>query len=171
MRIGRASVSATIVLILATALISGPMVGQVDFTPTADSGTGGTTDFNPGQGSVDVTVISAPETAMLKSSRFGAGTYTLQMGSMRVSLSNVTGQPILVYKIEISKLELMSGTSTFLNESSAGQMTVPFRGSTIEGSQVDSTRDAYNGRLIVGVLVNGSERTVYQQNVTVEVNS
>lgn len=165
MNAGRFAATLTVAVVLLTALLSGPLVGAVDLTkePPVD------TDFNPGQGSANVTVLSVPETGTLKQFEFGAGAYYLRMDAMEVNVTAVEGQPLLVYKLRSSDLTFVSSTNTFLNESSTGPMTVPFREDTIQRERVNASRDSYTMELVVGVLANDTERVIQRSNVTVEV--
>lgn len=162
---GRLTVFATVAIVVFTALLSGPLVGAVDLTEDSEVDT----SFNPGQGSANVTVLSVPERGTLERYEFGAGAYYLRMGEMEVNVTAVEGQPILVYKLRSADLTFVSSTNTFLNESSTGPMTVPFREDTIQGERVDESRDEYTMELVVGVLANDEERVIQRTNVTVEV--
>jgi hypothetical protein len=118
---------------------------------------------------MNVTVHSVPDEARLVEADFGAGAYFLRMDPADVTLSNVVGQPILVYKLRVPGLVFVSSRNTFVTDTDEGQMSVPFDEDTVQRERVDPEAEEYPAEIIVGVLANGTERVVHRTNVTVEV--
>jgi hypothetical protein len=154
-----------VAVVLVTSLLSGPLIGAADLTPAPEIDD----SFGPGQGSMNVTVHSVPDQARLVESDFGAGAYFLRMDSADVTLSNVRGQPILVYKLRISGLIFVSSRNTFVTEADEGRMSVPFAEDTVQRERMNESVQEYPAEIVVGVLANDEERVVHRTNVTVEV--
>jgi hypothetical protein len=165
MHAGRLATTLTVAVVLITSLLSGPLVASVDFSPTPEIDDA----FGPGQGSMNITVHSVPEEARLVETNFGAGAYELRMGPANVTLTNIVGQPILVYKLRVQGLVFVSSRNTFVTQNDTGQMTVPFADDTVQRERVDPAVEEYPAEIVVGVLANGEERVVQRTNVTVEV--
>ncbi|MFC7227740.1 hypothetical protein N0B31_10025 [Salinirubellus salinus] len=165
MQAGRLAATLTVAVVLVTSLLSGPLVGAADLSPAPEVDD----SFGPGQGSMNVTVHSVPDEARLVQSDFGAGAYFLRLDSADVTLSNVVGQPILVYKLRVSGLVFVSSRNTFVTEADEGRMTVPFAEDTVQRERVNESVEEYPAEIVVGVLANDEERVVHRTNVTVEV--
>lgn len=157
----RVAVYAAVALILGTALVSGPLVGAVDFTRERED------TFAPGSGSADVSVVSTPERARLDRGSFGSGAYNLRVPDATVQIAAVSGQPMLVYKIRIPDLGYTRGTAHFLDSSSEGRMTVSIEEDALDPDDID--RDSYPGELVVLVRADGGDEVLYRGPVTVEV--
>jgi hypothetical protein len=165
MQAGRLAATLAVGVVLATSLLSGPLVGAADLSsaPEIDN------SFGPGQGSMNVTVHTVPDEARLVKSDFGAGAYFLRMSPADVTVSEIRGQPILVYKLRISGLVFVSSRNTFVTEADEGRMTVPFAEDTVQRERVNPDVEEYPAEIVIGVLVNGEEQVVQRTNVTVEV--
>lgn len=163
MELHRIAVYATVAVVVAVAVASGPLVGAVDLTRERDDpGDAG----SPGEGSVDVTVLSLPDRATLDRGAYGAAAYTLRVPDARVRLANVTGQPMVVYKIELRELGYSRGTVHFVTADQAGPFSLELERDSL--SPDDVTRDRYEGRLTVLVRADG-ERIVERAAITVDV--
>jgi hypothetical protein len=165
MQVGRLAAALTVAVVLVTSLISGPLVGAADLSPAP----GVDDSFGPGQGSMNVTVHSVPDEARLVESDFGAGAYFLRMDSADVTLSEIRGQPILVYKLRVYDLVFVSSRNTFVMEADEGRMSIPFAEDTVQRERVDDDVEEYPAEIVVGVLANGEERVVQRTNITVQV--
>lgn len=162
----RIAVYATVAVVVGVAIASGPLVGAVDLTrESADPGDGADAGV-PGEGSVDVAVESLPETARLDRGEYGAAAYTLRVPDAHVRLSNVTGQPLVVYKIQLSALGYTAGTVHFVTAEHAGPFRLQLESDTVPPDGID--RDRYEGRLTVLVRGDG-ERIVERRSITVRV--
>lgn len=161
----RIAVYATVAVVVAVAVASGPLVGAVDLThERTDGGTG--PEGSLGQGSVDVTVESLPGEATLDRSEYGAAAYTLRVPDARVVLSNVTGQPMVVYKLKIPAMGYTSGTVHFVTAEHEGAFTLELERDSLAPDGID--RDRYEGTLTVLVRADG-ERIVAREPITVVV--
>jgi hypothetical protein len=157
----RAAIAVVVAVVLAVSLLSGPLVAGVDLSPTPDEGP------PPQTGDATVAVVSTPDTARLDRGSFGADApYTLVVPDATVRLSNVTGGPLLVYKLRIRALGYTRGTTHFLDPSSAGTRAVGLDRTTLEE---DLAQDRYEGELLLLLRGDGPERTLYRGNVTVRV--
>jgi hypothetical protein len=162
MRTERVSVGLVVAAILVASLLSGPLVAGVDLSTTADDD-----GPAPETGNATVDLVDVPGTATLEKGSFGADApYALTVPDATVRLSNVTGGPLLVYKLRIPELGYTRGTTLFLDGSMAGQRSVTLERTTVEK---DLQRDRYRGELLLLFRGDGPERTLYRGNVTVEV--
>lgn len=157
----RVAVYAAVAIVLGTALVSGPLVGAVDFTHERGE------TFAPGSGSADVSVVSTPERARLDRGSFGSGAYNLRVPDATVRITAVSGQPILVYKIRIPDLGYTRSTAHFLDSSSEGRTTVSIEADALDPDGID--RDSYPGELVVLVRADGGDEVLYRGPITVEV--
>jgi hypothetical protein len=165
MQAGRLAATLVVAVVLVTSLLSGPLVAGMDLSPAPEIGD----SFGPGQGSMNVTVHSVPDEARLVEDDFGAGAYSLKMEPADVTLANIRGQPILVYKLRVYDLVFVSSRNTFVNESDEGRMSVPFADDTVQRERVNESVDEYPAEIVIGVLANDEERVVHRTNVTIEV--
>lgn len=157
----RVAVYAAVAIILGTTLVSGPLVGAVDFTTERDE------TFAPGSGSADVTVISTPERAQLDRGSFGSGAYYLRVPDATVRLDAVSGQPMLVYKIRIPDLGYTRGTTHFLDSGAEGRTAVSIEEDALDPEDID--RESYPGELVLLVRADGGDEVLYRGPITVDV--
>lgn len=148
-------------IIVGTAIISGPLVNGVDFTPQSE-------EFSPGSGTAEITVKSVPRTATLtrRTTRTNES-YVLRVPDATVSVSDVTGTPLLVYKIQIRELGHTRGTTLFLNSSMGGRRSLSLEQSYFEESEVSQSE--YAGTATITLRSDSGEQQIYQGNVSVEV--
>jgi len=151
---------AVAVIVLAT-LVSGPLVGAVDFTGESDG------SFSPGEGNATVSVLETPARAEIRKSSYGAGTYRLDVPDSVVDLQSVSGTPVLVYKLRIPEIGHTRGTTHFLDSSQSGRTNVTIERGSIDPDEIDESR--YDGELVLLLRATGGERTLFRGNVTVEV--
>lgn len=159
----RGSVYAAVALIAAVTIISGPLVGAVDLT--YERGSGITDDI--GSGSADVVVHSLPESATISEGRYGSQTVYLRVPDARITLSNVTGQPLLKYDLDIPELGFSTGTTTFVTERSEGRKTLSIPRKTFDASEIE--RDRYEATVSILVRADGNTTVVDQRSMNVEV--
>lgn len=155
------AVFVTVGLIAGTILVSGPLVGAVDFTHERER------TFAPGSGSADVSVLSTPERARLDRGSFGSGAYYLQVPPAEVRIRAVSGQPILAYKIRIPDLGYTRSTAHFLSPEIEGRLSLTLERDAISPSEVD--RESYPAELVVLLRADGGEEILYRGPVTVDV--
>lgn len=162
MDLDRLVVGTVVLTILVASVLSGPLVAGVDFTPTPDDA-----GPAPQTGNATVEVVSVPETASLEKGAFKSDApYTLLVPDATVRLSDVTGGPLLVYKIRIPELGYSRGTTHFLDSSMHGQRSIGVDQTTL---QEEFSQDQYRGEILLLLRGDGAERTIYHGNVTVEV--
>ena len=158
-----------VALICVTAVISGPLVSQIDLTASA-SGSGDTqTDGTLGDGSASVAVDSLPAEATLTPGRFDSEAYYLETPQIEVTAESVTGRPILVCQLDIPALGYSTSRLAFLNESATGPHTFQFETGPFGAEQLDN--ESYRGELSVFLRANGEKEVIASQNVTVVVES
>lgn len=158
----RLAVAGVVATVLVVSLLSGPLVAGVDLSPTP------TDDGPPPQtGNATVGVLSTPDSVRLEKGSFGADApYTLYVPDATVGISNVTGGPLLVYKLRIPELGYSRGTTLFLDDSSTGTRSVALEQTTLDE---ELPEDQYRGELLLLLRGDGPERTLSRGNVTVEV--
>lgn len=155
-------VAGTVAIVVLVTLVSGPLVGAVDFTDEPDGAT-----FAPGSGEIDATVLSVPERARLEQGSYGSGAYYLRVPAATVDAERITGQPMLVYKLRIPALGYTHGTTHFLNGSNAGELSVTLSEGTVDPESID--REQYEGELLLLTRSDAGERTLSRTNVTVDI--
>ncbi len=148
------------VLIVATALASGPLVGGVDLTQSQ-----ATTGL--GEGSATVANATLPDDVTFEGGRFGTETYRLTVPSATVDLASVTGRPVLAYRVVVPALDHARVSSTILSPDSEGRFAVEFEGGTVDRERID--RERYDGRLELLVRSGADSRTVATKRVAIEV--
>lgn len=157
----RAFAVAVVATILVVTLASGPLVGAVDLTTAEED------PVIPGSGTLNLTVVSVPDTATLDRNAFGAATYQLTVGDATVDVHHVTGNPIVRYKLKIPAMGYTRVTTTFLDADDVGRLTIAFESTALAPAQVD--RDRYAGELQLATFDDGGTTTHVERNVTVEV--
>lgn len=156
----RAAVYGVIGLVLATTLVSGPIVGAVDFTTATD---------NPAYGGSNATLhgVSLPESAELGQGRYGAGEYILRVADATITVDEVVGGPVLAYRISIPSMEYSRTTTHFITAANTGPYAVSMADDSLATSMVEN--HSYQGQLFVFLRSNGTERRLAERNITVEV--
>lgn len=154
---------ATVAVIVAVALISGPLVGSIDLTQARDGDAGA----ELGSGSLEASVVSLPDDPRLVRGEYGSGAYYLRVPPAIVEVSNVEGRPALVYKIRIFKLNYVRQVTSFLKDGSTGQRRLSVGEDALRPEMV--TRDRYEGELVLIARSDGNDRMIAQKNVTVTV--
>jgi len=156
----RATVWSVVGLVVATTLVSGPLVGAVDLTTEPDTDT-------LGSGSVTVGSPSLPAEATITAGRFGAGQYTLRVPDATVEITAVEGRPILAYRLSIPQRGYSRSTAHFLTARNAGTFSLSMADDSFDPSTVD--RSEYSGAIEIVARANGSERVVANRTITVTV--
>lgn len=153
---------ATVLIVLATVILSGPLVPYVDFTPAAAS------TPTHGPDSASISVVSTPaDDFRIAPARFGAGVY-LYSAPMTVHVERVAGSPTLIYELRIDELGFNVASLAFLSESTAGtDQVLQIERSTIEPERI--TQSSYAGEIELRLRAGNETRVIHQQNVTVTV--
>ena len=158
----RASIGASLTLIVAVSLLSGPLVG-VDLTAPPESGVGS----GVGEGAVTATVTSMPDSATLGRGSFGAAAFALSAPPATIDVESVNGQPLLSYRLEVHELGVTHSTTYFLSSTDTGTLTLEMAPYSLSPDRI--TAEGYTGTLTVGIRVGGDLRRLDRHNVTVEV--
>lgn len=156
----RGVVYGVIGLVLATTLVSGPLVGAVDFTTAPEQ-------RSFGSGNATVGDVSLPSSTEITSGRFGSGEYYVLVPDATLTVANVTGTPLLAYQFSIPALGYSRSTTHFVTSSDTGTYELSLKRDAIEPSRVENR--SYDGTVTVFLRSNESERRLAERNVTVEV--
>ena len=119
-------------------------------------------------GSADVKLVKPPsaDEVSLEKGAYGSERYILRAPSVTVDVANVTGRPILTYKVEATELGFSRSEYTVLGPNKAGQHEITFSEETFAPSRV--TNESYVVELHVKLRASGT-RTLFSENVTVPV--
>jgi hypothetical protein len=120
-----------------------------------------------GEGTASVSVVSTPDRATLDAGRQGGDVYYLDVTQTTVQVSQLQGNPILTYSIDIDRLGYSRSSVTSLAESGEGETRLSIARDAIDGANLD--RDQYQGRLRLVLRGDGGEETLFTENITVEV--
>lgn len=147
--------------VLVVTLVSGPLIGAVDLTqePRGCSAPVGT-------GSATVTADSLPDSATISKGQFGGDTYYLRVPDGEITVTDVTGQPVLSYTLSIEGLGRSAGPTLFLCADQSNQQPLSIQRRTIDDAKLDA--DSYEGTLTL-VLRGDDETLVREKSITVEV--
>lgn len=94
---GRQWIRIVVGTILLLTVVSGPLVPGVSFTRAQEE-----TDF--GNGTAQISEVEFAETAVIEPLRFGGDAYILDMPPTRIAVDEVSGNPLVTYKISISSM-------------------------------------------------------------------
>jgi len=156
----RALVYGTVALLAVATLASGPLFGAVDLVRSEEQ-------FAPGDGNATVSVVDAPDSALIVEGRYGEKNYYLRSRSVTVDIEAVERQPMLIYKIRIPEMGYVRSTVHFLDGASAGRQRLALEQGVVDPDSLD--RDSYVGELLLLVRSDGGDRTVHRANVTIDV--
>ena len=152
-------VAGTVAVILVLTIATGPLgLYDVPESRATDS---------LGEGNASITVVSAPETIPLEKGRYGNDEYHLRVPDAVITIDNLTGNPILNYNLDIPAMDTSKSSVHFLGQAGEGRYRLSFADSAMAASEVD--QGSYRARLEIVVRSNGTERVVYDQPATVEV--
>ncbi|MFW5918235.1 MAG: hypothetical protein ACOCR0_02005 [Haloferacaceae archaeon] len=158
----RASVAASLTLIVVVSLLSGPLVG-LDLTTAPASAVGS----GVGQGTLTATVTSMPDNATLERGGFGADAFALSAPPATIDIESVSGQPLVVYRLEIPELGLTHSTTYFVSSTDRGTLTLEMDPYSLSPDRI--TADSYRGTVAVSVRIGERVNHLDRHNVTVEV--
>lgn len=160
MRIATGIVYGTVAVIVGLTVVSGPLVGAVDFTRDRTDLAG------LGTGNVSVDRVSAPESVELGRA-YQSESYHLEVPDATINVTAISGRPVVAYRVEIPALGYARSTSHFLDESRTGSVRLSIERDRIVPDRVDDRR--YDGTLSVVARYNDTERVLYRDPVPVEV--
>lgn len=155
----RAATWGTVSLIVAVTLVSGPLVGAVDFTA----------DERPplGSGNATITDVSAPDTVRIERGEYGSETYYLRVPAVTVDIASVEGRPILSYALSIPSMSYTRESVHFLDSGTTGRTRVSIAPDEFEPGSL--TPGTYGGELRLTLRADGNSTVVYRDEVTVEI--
>jgi hypothetical protein len=147
--------------ILIMSLVSGPLVG-VGGPPSASYG-----GF-PGDGDADIEVISVPEEGALTPVPYASSGYVLSLPSATVDVSNLSGRPMVVYKLRISELWYVAGTTHVLDEDFTGRQKLTLDEPVLNSTTIE--REAYHAELRIIKRAHEVDTVLYRGNLTLQVD-
>ena len=154
----RALLYAAVAVIVAMPVLSGPAVGLVDLTPTRFEGIG--------EGSATVDGVETPDTARFDRA-LSSDSYVLKVPDARIHVAAIEGRPLVSYKLSIHEMGYSRGTTHILSGDDSGWVLVSLKGENFAEEEI--ARDRYDAELTLVLRVNGTERTLYDGAITVEV--
>jgi len=157
----------TVLVIVLTTLVSGPIVGAIDFTSESEDGDPILSSETKDKATVEV--ISNPDGEVaLEKGDFGNDVFFLKVPRMSVKPIMVQGNPRITYKIRLPKLRYSRVTSNILGANQRGQVFVlKIQEDTIQKDRISESE--YTGELSVTIHDSNGATVVYQTNRTVLV--
>jgi hypothetical protein len=120
-----------------------------------------------GEGTASVSVVSAPEQATLEPGRQGGNVYYLRVPDTEVEVSQLRGNPLVSYSIDIDGLGYSRSSVTGLGTVGDGTARLSLSEDTLDGNRLEQTE--YDGRLRLVLRGDGGEQVLYDEPITVEV--
>lgn len=155
----RGAVWAVVIFVLVTAVLTGPAVQGVDVTREPKS-------FSDGDALVaNVDLLEAPA---LEPGRFGTAVHYLRGTAVRTTVSEVTGSPRLVLRVEAPALDYDETATTVLKDGERGQRRLSIDDAIVEEDAVPEA--PVTVRTTVRVQSFDGDRLVHRVNHTVEGN-
>jgi hypothetical protein len=160
MKPARATVAAAIgIIVLVTAATATPLLTIPE---------GGLGASPPGTGNATVAVVSVPEDVTLDPGRQGGEVYYLRVPDATVEVTDLRGNPTLVYAVDIDALGYSRSSIHFLESAGEGRLGLALSETTLDPERLD--RGAYDARIELVLRGEAGKRTIYRGNATVEVN-
>lgn len=162
----KAIIAVTVGIIVATTVLSGPLVGAVDLTTEPN---GEERLLEATTHGITVQVIEEPKgPVVLDRGEFGNDVYRLLVPPVTVRVTNVQGNPTVTYKVRIFGLGYTRVGSYILDaDTSPDERTLEVTETTFPPERV--TESQYNATLSVTVHDTAGSRVVFQTNTTVVV--
>ncbi|ERH09247.1 MAG: hypothetical protein J07HX64_01000 [halophilic archaeon J07HX64] len=156
MRVDRVAAGVAVVCILGLTLATGP-VGPLEI--------GTESGFeDPGTGTATVEVVSEPGTVALEQSEDGQDILYLSVSTARVTVSNVTGNPLLSYQIALDETGFATDKITSLGQTGEGEFELEIDRRTFRPQDVADVTEAE-----LTLTLRGDEQvTLFEQVVPVE---
>jgi hypothetical protein len=119
-------------------------------------------------GAMDATILDTPEEARLdRFTENGTDRYRLLVPAAGVGVANVSGRPVVTYKLRIEGVGHTRGTAHVLSEAQEGRFRTTIEPSTLAADRVGN--DSYVGELSLVVRSDRGARRIHRSNVTVRV--
>ena len=160
MPIQRSLSALTVGAILVSSLLSGPLVDVIDLSPSEPRAA-------PGEGSADIGVVSVPDGGVLAPTGYTDTGYVLSLPPATVRASNLSGNPMVIYKLRVREVGYVASTTHFFGGEPEGHQTL-----TLEGAVLNRTslpRETYRGELLVIKRVHERDTVLYRGNLTLQV--
>jgi len=151
----------TIVSILFVSLLSGPLVDVVDLSPKE-------TTTTIGEGSAHIEFKSAPTGGQLTKTVYASTGYLLSIPPATLDVSNVSGRPMIVYKLRITELWYVAGTTHVLDEKTSGRYRLKFQDSVVNRTSLPD--ESYQAELLVIKRAHERDTVIHRDNVTLQVD-
>ena len=153
-------VPAVVAIIAVTAVAFGPLVAGVSLADEREVTFGN-------EGTILFESAELPSMATIQQPSYGAANYYLTVPAATVTLGGVSGQPTLVYTVEIPALGYQRSSTYLLDTATGPRFEATMSAGTLTDQSFDRTE--YNGTLSLGVRNASSQRTLTQQPITVRV--
>lgn len=158
----RAVVLATGAVVVLLTLLTGPAIGVI--AVPSDEGLGGA---GLATGNATLTEVEFPADPTLSAGQYEAGQFVLRTGDVGIRVANVTGRPLLTYKLDVHGLDYTRSSLTVLEPGMAGRRSIQLSTDTLPAEAVN--RGAYPGELRLILRGDGPDREIAARNVTVTV--
>lgn len=120
-------------------------------------------------GGMDATVLDTPDTVRLdRYTENGTVRYRLLVPPATVGVANVSGRPVLTYKLRIGGIGHTRGTAHVLSEAQEGEFRTTLDASTLAAERIENR--SYSGDLTLVVRSDRGTRRIHEGNVTVRVD-
>jgi hypothetical protein len=120
-----------------------------------------------GDGTASVSVVSTPEQATLEPGRQGGDVYYLRVPDTEIEVSQLRGNPLVSYSIDIDELGYSRSSVTSLGTVGEGGARLSLSEDALDGTRLE--RQEYEGQLRLVLRGNDEEQVLYDQPITIEV--
>ena len=160
MKVSRIIRYITVTLILIISIISGPIVSGIDFTKDPS--------IQNSQNRIKIADAQFPESATIRSGRFGTEPMVLDVDPLKVTVIELSGEPLINYKLRIPGLRYTRTAIHMVSDNNIGQpIRLGFEPDTIPSDRVSD--DSYNGELQVVARDSRGLRMIARSNISVNV--
>jgi hypothetical protein len=149
------------IVVLLVAFAYGPLVPGFGLADPQSA------SYEPATGNVDVSVVDLPDMLTLERTTFGASTFVLESNMASVNVSNVEGNPLVVYDLFVPELEYNRQAYRILSPDVDGVLTLTQDSASIQPYRVNDT--TYNATITILVRSDVGKRVLTEKNVTIRV--
>ncbi|WEL16855.1 MULTISPECIES: hypothetical protein [unclassified Halorhabdus] len=146
-------------VVIVTLVFSGPLVPGLSF-----GGSGPPATIGDGNATVSTVAVDA-DAVQITPGRFGTAVSYLRIPDAKLSIDAVEGEPRIVYRLVVPKLDVDHAETRLL--AGPGDITVRLDDVAFVPGQLSA--DRYDGALSVRVQSLSTDRTVFNESVTIEV--
>ena len=150
-------------MILLTTFASGPGFGiyRVEHQDSINSSLLGT-------GNATVSNVILPASATLSSGSFNTESFTLRVPEALTTIGNVSGRPMLIYRIDIDEIGFSRTSMVILEPGMNGQFTFELPKTQFELGDIRFNES--KAKVSIVLRGTGTDRELGSRNVTVEVD-